>query len=134
MKRTGAPCDQTPSYLASHLDDHMVSDLKATYEEQGYVVVHDLISEELRPQLEAACTRVINRTRSGGWPHRRTVGKQFPPYGDGDPDSWGVQHLMHPDLGEPIFAQWYTSKAVTDVAKALLECSEEDLQMGIYLI
>lgn len=108
----------------------MVSDLKATYEEQGYVVVPGLISEEHHRELEAACSRVIARTRNGGWPHRRTVGKQFPPYGDDDPDSWGVQHLMHPDLGEPIFAKWYTSEGLIDVAKSLLECREEDLQMG----
>ncbi|KAF9467628.1 hypothetical protein BDZ94DRAFT_1185367 [Collybia nuda] len=110
----------------------MVSELKATYEEQGYVVVPGLISDEDRPELEAACDRVITLTRKGTWPHRRTVGKQFPPYGDDNPDSWGVQHVMHPELGEPIFSKWYTSQPLVGVAKSLLECHEEDLQMELF--
>jgi hypothetical protein len=110
----------------------MVSELKATYQDQGYVVVPGLVSDEDHRKLEAACTRVIARTREGSWPHRRTVGKQFPPYGDDNPDSWGVQHLMHPELGEPIFAKWYTSQPLIEIAKSLLDCREEDLQMGTW--
>ena len=106
------------------------SPLKATYDDQGYVLVPDLIPLDLLPTLHAACDRVIAKTRTGAWPHRRTVGKQFPPFDDTNPDSWGVQHVMHPALGEPVFAQWYTSEGVRAVSAALLGCETGVLQMG----
>jgi hypothetical protein len=100
------------------------------YETQGYVIVPDLIPPEQFAELEKACDRVISLTRSGSWKHRRTFGKQFPPWDDDNPDSWGVQHLMHPDLNEPIFARWYASDALLQVCKELLDCEENNLQMG----
>ena len=100
------------------------------YEQQGYVIVPNLIPSDQLETLEAACKRVIARTRSGEWTHRRTVGRQFPPYGDDDQDSWGVQHVMHPDLGEPAFARWYTSDPLVDVVRELLGCVEDQLQIG----
>ena len=106
------------------------SPLKVTYDDQGYVLVPDLIPSDLHPTLRAACDRVIAKTRAGAWPHRRTVGKQFPPFDDTNPDSWGVQHVMHPALGEPVFARWYTSEGVRAVAAALLGCDAGALQMG----
>jgi len=60
--------------------------------------------------------------------HRRTVGKQFPPYDADCPDSWGVEHLMHPELNEHVFVRWYTSDGLMNVAKHLLGCEERDLQ------
>lgn len=108
----------------------MESSLKPQYDQQGYVIVQGLLPNRHRFAIQDACDRVIARTRSGDWTHRRTVGKQFPPYGDDHPDSWGVQHIMHPELGEPAFARWYTSKALIDVVKQLLECKRDDLQMG----
>lgn len=108
----------------------MSTSLKQQYDEQGYVLVPSLIPPAQFTALETASGRVIARTRTGQWPHRRTVGRQFPPYGDGDPDSWGVQHVMHPDLGEPAFARWYTSDALVGVVRELLGCGEDDLQMG----
>ncbi|KAI0660185.1 hypothetical protein C8Q70DRAFT_80481 [Cubamyces menziesii] len=110
----------------------MTPSLKEKYDEQGFVAVPGLVPPEHLEALEAACERVIARTRSGEWPHRRTVGRQFPPYGDGDPDSWGVQHVMHPDLGEPAFARWYTSDALVHVVTELLGCQEDDLQMELF--
>ncbi|KAF8451938.1 hypothetical protein L210DRAFT_3499099 [Boletus edulis BED1] len=104
--------------------------LKATHDDQGYVLVPDLIPSDLLPALRAACDRVIAKTRTGAWPHRRTVGKQFPPFDAAHPDSWGVQHVMHPALGEPVFAQWYTSEGVRTVSAALLGCDVRSLQMG----
>ncbi|OBZ72758.1 hypothetical protein A0H81_07087 [Grifola frondosa] len=80
---------------------HHFPSRKQTFEEQGFVVVPGLVPAESRSELEAACERAISRTRSGSWTLRRTVGRQFPPYGNDDPDSWGVQHVMHPDLGDP---------------------------------
>jgi hypothetical protein len=108
----------------------MVSQLKSTYDEQGFVVIPGLVTDSDFPKLELACEHVTNLTRTGKWPHRRTVGKQFPPFDNENPDSWGVQHIMHPDLGEPIFAQWYTSQLLVDAVKTLLDRREDDLQMG----
>lgn len=127
--------------------------LKEIYDDQGYVVVQGLLPAEIFPELQEACTRAIARTREGSWKHRRVVGKQFPPFGafgailrsyldtrklnyspvsagDANPDSWGVQHIMHPDLAEPAFAKWYASDKLRGVAKELLKCQDEDLQMG----
>ncbi|KAH8827193.1 hypothetical protein DL96DRAFT_1605848 [Flagelloscypha sp. PMI_526] len=106
--------------------------LKETYASQGYVVVPNLISPSQFPELVSACDRVIAKTRSGQWPHRRTMGRMFPPYDADSPDSWGVQHIMNPELKEPVFANWYTSDALVDVAKELLGCVESDLQMELF--
>ncbi|KXN91337.1 hypothetical protein AN958_01312 [Leucoagaricus sp. SymC.cos] len=108
------------------------SSVKATYADQGFAVVPGLIPAEDWTDLEAACTRVIQKTRDGTWAHRRVVGKQFPPYGDDNPDSWGVQHVMHPQLGEPAFAKWYTSDRLLEVAKDLLGCKDEELQLELF--
>ena len=106
-------------------------DIKSLYDEQGYVIVPGLIPTEFDAPLREATERVISKTRSGKWPHRRTVGKQFPPFDNNDPDSWGVQHLMHPDLGEPIFAEWYTSEPlIRTICRLLGDCDENELQMG----
>ncbi|KAI9459012.1 hypothetical protein HD554DRAFT_2207045 [Boletus coccyginus] len=108
------------------------SPLKATYDDQGYVLVPNLIPPDLLPTLRMACDRAVAKTRTGAWPHRRTVGKQFPPFGDSNPDSWGVQHVMHPALGEPVFARWYTSEGVRTAAAALLGCDAGALQMELF--
>jgi hypothetical protein len=108
----------------------MPSTLKSRYESEGFVVVPGLIPPGDIVELQKACDRVIAITRSGGWKYRRTVGKQSPPWADEDPDSWGVQHVMHPDLGEPAFARWYTSDALMRTVQELLDCKEDELQMG----
>jgi hypothetical protein len=36
---------------------------------------------------------------------------------------------MHPDLGQPVFAQWYTSTALINAVQNLLGCDDQ-LQMG----
>ncbi|KAL6310236.1 hypothetical protein BKA93DRAFT_721283 [Sparassis latifolia] len=105
---------------------------KQIFDDQGFVVVPNLIPTDSHKALEDACERVIARTRSGEWTHRRTVGRQFPPFDNDNPDSWGVQHLMHPDLGEPVFAQWYTSDPLVSFAQNLLGCKEEELQMEVF--
>ncbi|OCH85383.1 hypothetical protein OBBRIDRAFT_838987 [Obba rivulosa] len=109
-----------------------MSHYKELYETQGFVIIPNLVPEPIRIELEAACARVIARTRAGEWPHRRTVGRQFPPFDEAHPDSWGVQHVMHPALGEPVFAKWYTSRPLLDAAEALLECREDELQMELF--
>lgn len=103
---------------------------KALYDEQGYIVLPNLIPPETFEALKEACDHATAKTRAGSWPHRRTVGRQFPPFDDSNPDSWGVQHIMHPDLEEPIFADWYTSDALINVSMELLQCNEDELQMG----
>lgn len=107
---------------------------KALYDEQGYIIVSGLIPSDNIDALREVCDRVIAKTRAGLWPHRRTVGKQFPPFDDSNSDSWGVQHVMHPDLGEPAFAEWYTSDPLINVSKELLQCDENELQMGEWLV
>lgn len=104
--------------------------LKREYDEQGYVIVPNLIQPEDWHGLESAAQRAIKRTREGLWPHRRTIGSQFPPYDSKHPDSWGVQHLMHPDLQESAFVKWYASPRFVGAAKELLVCEENELQMG----
>ena len=108
----------------------MASVAKENFERDGFVIIDDLISPDLFEELKAACDRVVTKTRSGAWPHRRVVGKQFPPYDSDNPDSWGVQHVMHPDLGEPVFAKWYASDELTGAVRELLQCDEKNLQMG----
>lgn len=105
---------------------------KALYDEQGYIIVPNLIPPETFEALKEACDHAIAKTRTGSWPHRRTVGRQFPPFDDSNPDSWGIQHIMHPDLEEPTFAEWYTSDALINVSKELLQCNEDELQMELF--
>lgn len=111
--------DSSPSSLKEHYDTH------------GYVVVQGLLTSSEHADLLAATERATARTRSGSWPHARVVGKQFPPYGIGD-DVWGVQHVMHPEIGEPAFARWYAGDAVRGIAKTLLGCKDEHLQIGTF--
>ena len=105
-------------------------DIKALYDSQGYVVISSLLPISSFAKLQQAAEHAIASTRQGQWPYRRTVGKQFPPFDESNPDSWGVQHVMHPDLHEPVFAKWYTSDPVVQTVSTLLECDMDDLQMG----
>lgn len=45
-------------------------------------------------------------------------------------DVWGCQNLMHPDLGEPVFAQWYGSEDMLDVSAALMGVTRDQMQFG----
>jgi hypothetical protein len=109
--------------------------LLENYRELGYAILPapSLVPPHLHQLLLDAVERVTAKARKAQWTHRRTVGSPFPPFarqGDNRADVWGVQHLMHPELAEPIFASWYTSPIVRQVMKGFLGCSEEDLQMG----
>jgi hypothetical protein len=109
----------------------MTSDreIREHYDAYGYVVIQGLIGPSEHNDLVAATNRIVARTRSGSWPYARVVGKQFPPYGVGD-DIWGVQHVMHPALGEPTFARFYEGDTVRGAARLLLGCRNDELQMG----
>lgn len=111
-------------YLPSH-----ICALTGQYERDGYVVVPNLIPPHLLDPLSLAADRVTDRARSRGWSQVRVVGKQFPPWVAGD-DVWGVQNLMHPDLGEEVFAEWYGSEGMLEVSAALMGCRVEDMQFG----
>ncbi|THH33192.1 hypothetical protein EUX98_g1013 [Antrodiella citrinella] len=108
------------------------------YDTQGYVLIPPSVllptSSPLFQDLLTASAHVVAKTRSGAWSHRRTVGKQFPPFDSDNPDSWGVQHVMHPDLGEDalVFQRWYTGEEVRRVVCALMRCRDEDLQMELF--
>lgn len=113
--------------------DEAPQSYKALYDSQGFVIVPGLIPPALFPKLTEAAERATACTRAGTWPHRRTVGRQFPPY---DPDAaldvWGVQHVMHPALDERAFAEWYTSDALLQVACELIGCERAELQMELF--
>jgi hypothetical protein len=101
--------------------------LRERYDTDGFVIIPNLIPDIATQQaLLNASERVINNK---SWTHRRTVGSQFPPYKPSD-DTWGVQHVMHPELDEPSFLAWYTSNDLLDVAKELMGCRIADLQIG----
>ncbi|KAG8735789.1 hypothetical protein FRC12_017916 [Ceratobasidium sp. 428] len=108
------------------------SDEKDAYARDGYVFVSGLVGDNDMKVLRAACDRVVAKTRAGEWPHRRIVGKQFPPFDGDEPDSWGVQHVMHPALGEPAFVRWLGSDRLVGAAASLLECSEDEIQMELF--
>ncbi|KAI0701038.1 hypothetical protein BC835DRAFT_1324634 [Cytidiella melzeri] len=111
----------------------MPSNTKTLYDSQGFVVLPSLIPDSnFFYDLQASAERAISRTRTGKWPHRRTLGRQFPPFDESNPDSWGVQHVMHPDLHEPAFARWYTSDKLVKTVAELLECEQEELQMELF--
>jgi hypothetical protein len=107
-----------------------MSSIKDSYDKEGFVIVPGLVSAADFPKLRAACQSVTSKTRLGQWKRRRVVGKQFPPFDSSNPDSWGVQHIMHPDLGQPIFEEWYGSEKLLEVVEELIDCKEEHLQMG----
>lgn len=115
--------------------------IQSAYDEQGYVILPldsplSLLNDSELEVLRQASQRAIDRTRLGDWPHRRVVGKQFPPFDTDEalPDVWGVQHLMHYDLREPEFAKWYGNENLVIVMSKLLGCDESEVQMGQFLI
>lgn len=112
----------------------------------GFVVVRSLLSPSEISSLKEAATRATTLTRSGGWPHFRTVPKQFPPWPKTPPPAseggiWGVQHLLHPDMpGREEFAKFYFSEKVLRVVEELVGVStttaednpEEPLVMELF--
>jgi len=112
--------------------DELSPSFKAQLDARGYVILPSIISPGLLKPLTEACHRTIEKTRNGSWPYRRMVGKQFPPFTGDNTDSWGVQHLMNPKLNEPVFAEWYGSKEVIEMACQLMDCQPQDLQLELF--
>ncbi|KAJ6144658.1 Phytanoyl-CoA dioxygenase [Penicillium chermesinum] len=107
----------------------------------GFVVVRNLLTPSQITEYRAAAIKVTTKTRTGGWPHFRTVPKQFPPLAlDPSPASeggiWGVQHLLHPEMeGRELFARCYFSPSILGVVEELLGVqggSDEQLVMELF--
>ncbi|CCX29589.1 Similar to Putative nicotinamide N-methyltransferase; acc. no. Q4I2X5 [Pyronema omphalodes CBS 100304] len=97
----------------------------------GYVILPSLIPPALLSPLREAAARTIAKARLD-WPHVRVVGKQFPPWPTGARDDvWGVQHIMHPDLQEPVFAEWYGCDELVEAVTTILQCEEKDIQLEL---
>ncbi|PNY29623.1 Protein N-methyltransferase NNT1 [Tolypocladium capitatum] len=106
----------------------------ADLERDGFVVVRSIVSKEKLEALREASLKVEKLARSGGWPHIRTVGKQFPPW-EFNPEKgiWGVQHLMNPSLpGSDLYADLYFSEEVLSIVRELLQCDDENLVMELF--
>ncbi|KAI9930349.1 hypothetical protein ASPWEDRAFT_108220 [Aspergillus wentii DTO 134E9] len=92
----------------------------------GFVRIPSLLSPPEIAHLRAIATKATTLTRTGGWPHFRTVPKQFPPWPTTAPPAseggiWGVQHLLHPQMpGRADFARLYFSEKILAVAGELM--------------
>ncbi|KAB8233806.1 hypothetical protein ETB97_012256 [Aspergillus alliaceus] len=92
----------------------------------GFVRIPSLLTPEEVAQFRAIASKATTLTRTGGWPHFRTVPKQFPPWPTTPPPAseggiWGVQHLLHPEMpNRADFARFYFSEKVLTVAEELL--------------
>ena len=92
----------------------------------GFVVIPSLLTADEITHYRTTATHATTLTRTGKWPHFRTVPKQFPPWPTTPPPAseggiWGVQHLLHPEMpGRSEFAKFYFSEKVLAVAEELL--------------
>ncbi|PWN98724.1 hypothetical protein FA09DRAFT_296605 [Tilletiopsis washingtonensis] len=110
-----------------------VAALKAHYDTHGYVLLPSTLSPSYLASLRAAAAHATALTRAGAWPHRRVVGKAFPPFDAENSDSWGVQHLLHPRMPRAdVFAAFYARDELLDVAAALIGTPREAMQMELF--
>ncbi|RMZ79126.1 hypothetical protein DV738_g3424, partial [Chaetothyriales sp. CBS 135597] len=93
----------------------------------GFVVIRNILTPDQIQRYRAAAITATTKARKGGWPHFRTVPKQFPPWPSTPPPAseggiWGVQHLLHPEMpGREIFAECYFSEPILKVAGELMD-------------
>lgn len=96
------------------------------FQNRGYVILDNAVPDGLLEPLREATDRVTRKAREGAWPHIRRAGEG---------DIWGVSHLLHPDLAEPVFADYIASPVVIDVVGDLLgippERRSETLQLEL---
>lgn len=98
----------------------------------GFVVVPNLLTPSEIAHYRTIATKATTKTRTGGWPHFRTVPKQFPPWPTTPPPAseggiWGVQHLLHPDMEDrQSFAKCYFSPSILAVVSELVGVKEGD--------
>jgi ectoine hydroxylase-related dioxygenase (phytanoyl-CoA dioxygenase family) len=95
------------------------------FREDGYVIIDEAVEPSMLEPLRAAAARVTERTRAGEWPHKRKAGED---------DIWGVSHLLHPELDEPVFAEYMASAPVLDVAADLLGTDRLRLELVNMLV
>ncbi|OJJ66867.1 hypothetical protein ASPBRDRAFT_48384 [Aspergillus brasiliensis CBS 101740] len=92
----------------------------------GFVRIPSLLTPSEIAHFRSIASAATTLTRTGKWPHFRTVPKQFPPWPKTAPPAseggiWGVQHLLHPEMpGRSEFAKFYFSEKVLAVAEELL--------------
>lgn len=101
---------------------------------EGFVVISSLLDKEALEQLRTAAQFTIDLAESGGWPHLRTIPRQFPPWSS-DPSAgiWGIQHLLHPDLPNgDVYAQSYFNDELIHLVQQIIQCSEDELVMELY--
>jgi len=114
----------------------MSSDLLASLEKDGFVVIRSLVPTSSLGELLAAAESTTALARSGMWPYIRTVGKQFPPWpsAPGEAGIWGVQHLLPPELpARAVFQGSYFSEGTLGAARALLGgCGDDELVMELF--
>ncbi len=127
------------------------STLREQLHRDGFVVIRGILPPEQVSALRGAAARTAALARSGGWPHVRTVGKQFPPWNadevaaavaPGGRGIWGVQGLGDPALPEhAAFLRVYFGDEILGVAKELTgdgdggggcSCSDDDLVMELH--
>jgi ectoine hydroxylase-related dioxygenase (phytanoyl-CoA dioxygenase family) len=94
------------------------------FREQGYFILDPAVPEGMLEPLRKATRRVTAKARAGEWPHVRRAG---------DDDIWGVSHLLHPDLEEPIFAEYIASSVVLDVVADMLDVPQEEKEQKLQL-
>ncbi|KAI9485369.1 MAG: hypothetical protein EXX96DRAFT_544870 [Benjaminiella poitrasii] len=99
--------------------------------ENGFVIINNLIPEDMFSKLKEACDSVVSKARKGEWKYRRLVGTQFPPWTEGT-DVWGVQHLLHPDLHEKVFAEWLGSSKLLEAIEQLVNAKHDELQLELF--
>ncbi|CAL5873354.1 uncharacterized protein PFLUO_LOCUS7625 [Penicillium psychrofluorescens] len=105
----------------------------------GFVVVRNLLTPTEVAQYRDIATAATTRTRTGGWPHFRTVPKQFPPWPTTPPPAseggiWGVQHLLHPEMaGRDQFARCYFSPSILAVAEELMGVSPDQADEALVM-
>lgn len=104
------------------------------FHRDGYVIVDGIFDGQDIESLQKAAAEVTSLTRDGHWSHRRVVGKQFPPYDTVTlQDSWGVQHLMHPELPHhQLFTRFYGSSPLLDIAAHLLQTTVSSMQLELF--
>ncbi|KAI9807364.1 MAG: hypothetical protein M1833_000107 [Piccolia ochrophora] len=123
-----------PRKLDKYADMTPANPLRRSLDHNGYVIVPALLPPSSIPPLLSAARTNTALARSGGWPHIRSVPKQFPPWPTTPPASgiWGVQHLLHPFLpSSPTFTSLYFSPPLLAICKELLQCTDADLVMEL---
>lgn len=111
-----------------------LSSYRDSLERDGFVVIKSIVDAQKVEILREVGRKATELARAGKWPHVRTVGKQFPPWGSNvDNGIWGVQHLMNPDLpNSATFTELYFSDEVLSIVEELLECKDDDLVMELF--